>query len=212
MQIAITPSMGASDFNASLYPESNPVNFQWMAGQFESYSHVLNDMGKQLMEQSKAAFQQKLEEANRAARFAARMVKNVFKPNTIRPLETIEELRSAEVIMQRYVLAQPDLRKLYNQQRIDGYSDTYVDVDRGCIGNNHYDYLRVMDGIAVFKEDDESDAPEWVVTEVSLDEDRDTRRLMYEEQMFIIEKTWNAVTKAIASGDDPTDIFGGKIG
>ena len=49
--------------------------------------------------------------------------------------------------MQRYLMAEPTTRQMYIDQRCDGYSDTYVDVDPGTIGPAHYDYRRATDGL-----------------------------------------------------------------
>ena len=44
-------------------------------------------------------------------------------------------------------MAQPDIRSLYHKGHCDGYSDTYVDMEPGLVGEQHYDYRRVMDGV-----------------------------------------------------------------
>lgn len=62
-------------------------------------------------------------------------------------LLTPEALRQASGVMQRWIMAQPDVRQLYLQQDIDGYSDTYKNVFGKEVGPKDYNYRRVMTGI-----------------------------------------------------------------
>ena len=56
-------------------------------------------------------------------------------------------LQNANATMQRWIMAHPDVRKLYLDQKIDGYSGSYQNVFGKEIGEDDYNYRRVMDGV-----------------------------------------------------------------
>lgn len=64
-----------------------------------------------------------------------------------------EELQNANYTMQRWVMCHPDVRQLYIDQNIDGYSDTYQNVFGKGVAEADYNYRRVMDGVLQDKED-----------------------------------------------------------
>lgn len=66
---------------------------------------------------------------------------------------SFEELQNASVSMQRWIMANPNLRRVYLDQNCDGYSGTYVNVSKDDIERSHYDYRRVMSGVPVDKKD-----------------------------------------------------------
>jgi len=60
-----------------------------------------------------------------------------------------EQIRDANITMQRYIMAHPEVRQLYLDNKIDGYSETYVNIFGNDVGESHYDYRKVMDGVIV---------------------------------------------------------------
>ena len=78
---------------------------------------------------------------------ALNQITGIFQADVIRYISDISHFQIATPIMQRYIMANPIVRHMYHDQRLDGYSDTYVDTDPGVIGEKHYDYRRVMSGI-----------------------------------------------------------------
>lgn len=81
-------------------------------------------------------------------------VGSMWKGDNIRPLNTVAELQAAPLSMQEYIMAEPTVRKLFHEQGCDGYSETYVDVEPGCIGQDHSTYRKVHHGITIVHEDD----------------------------------------------------------
>ncbi len=67
--------------------------------------------------------------------------------------DSFDALQKASPVMQRWIMANPNVRDLYMNNYCDGYSDSYVDVDPGNIGVRHYDYRRVMDSVAIDTDD-----------------------------------------------------------
>lgn len=74
-------------------------------------------------------------------------ITSIWQPESIRFLSSITQIQQAPKVMQPYVMAYPPLRELYQQGSLSGYDKTYVDAYPNCVGNTHYPYRRVMDGI-----------------------------------------------------------------
>lgn len=197
---------GPTGFDYAIFGDHSPINSQYFQQQLSYFSDSLNDMGRRFMEGSREIYDRlNNSEALRMARAAMRTVRGVFHPNMIVPLETLEDLRSAQPLMQRYVMAEPMLREKFHRQLVDGYSSTYVDVDPGCIGSNHYDYRRVMTGIV--QDTVTEDGEDGWVSHNYYDEDRGDDRDLDSGEKFAILNTWDIVKMFVNSGRDPTDIF-----
>lgn len=123
-------------------------------------------------------------------------------------LNTLAQLQTAPINMQRWIMANPYIREQYHANRLDGYSDSYVDDAPGMIGDNHYDYRRVMDGVFVFNEDLE-DKEDWSFSTYYEDiHNYDTDELDLTEQLQIL-RTWEALEHFVRNtDDDPTDPTG----
>lgn len=67
--------------------------------------------------------------------------------NYIMPLHSVQALQNANPTMQRWVMAHPEVKQLYNEQNIDGYSDSYVNIFGKGVGEEDYNYRLIMDGI-----------------------------------------------------------------
>ena len=65
----------------------------------------------------------------------------------IRNLTTFEQLQQATPVMQRWVMAHETIRKLYLDQNIDGYSGSYSNVFGNGVGENDYNWRRIMSGV-----------------------------------------------------------------
>lgn len=197
----------SSAWDSLLYGENNPQTVSFLQNQIASVGSVLTNAGREFMDRSRAAFDHfNGSEAMRFAREAVRSVQGMFEVPRIRQLFTVEDFTKATDIMQRWVMANPNVRNRYFDQRIDGYSDTYQNVHGTDIKEKHYDYRRVMDGIIEFNEEDGWKSTEYV--EPLIEGDRD---LLFEEQLDIL-RTWNAVDLLIQLGkDDPTSTVGGKL-
>ena len=193
-------------FNMSLFPEPSPASMAYVHNQLSNFSQSLTDVGRRFMENTRYIHDQiQNSEAMRMARAAVRSAKSWFHPNDVRPLETLEELRSAQPLMQRYIMAQPDLRQRYHRQQVDGYADTYVDIEPGLVGKDHYDWRRVMGG-AIVEHLDENGEDTWTATMYCDELHPEDRELDFHEK-HIIRSAWDLVKMALDSEKDPTDIF-----
>jgi len=212
MFVNVVNGGNVDSFDYLLFPDQNPINQQWIYSQLNNFSNSLTDYGKQFMDSAKEVYE-KINNADsiRMAKAAIRAAKGIFHPNAIIPLETIEDLRSAKPVMQRYIMAYPELRGLYHKQQCDGYSDSYVDIEPNNIGDKHYDYRRVMTGI-IKDTVDKNGEYAWVATQYYDDGlfDESENQLTFIEKSDII-RTWDLISLFMMSKEDPTDVFGGKL-
>lgn len=121
-------------------------------------------------------------------------------------LGTLPQLQLADVHMQRWLMANPEARMLFIKQAIDGYTDSYVDMQPGVLGQEHYDYRRVTDGVYM----EVPDSDEMVAVSYFEDlHDEDQDRLDFTEQMQILN-TWDIMNRILRETDfDPTNPYGG---
>ena len=204
---------GTLMFDSLLYGRPHPSTQQFLASQFQQLSSNLTTAGQRFMESAAEVFEKLAgSEAERVLRAVGRNIRSMWQLDEIRMLSTIGELQTAPLTMQRWIMAEPMVRQMYHDQRVDGYSESYVDVHPGDIGESHYDYRRVMDGVLVDDEEpDNNGDPSWHATtyiEELLPEDRD---LLLEEQVDILQ-TWEHVRAAIKRGkEDPTSRFNADL-
>ncbi len=127
--------------------------------------------------------------------------------NYYQPLYTFEAIQNANLTMQRWVIAHPEVKQLYVDQNIDGYSDSYQNIWGNGVKENDYNYRRVMSGVPV--DTDDGYQINWYLEDLhpgdkELDE--------FERQQVL--KTWNAVDWLLETcqfdfthmGDSPTKI------
>lgn len=130
---------------------------------------------------------------------------SLWSPVQIAPLLTLPQLQTANPIMQRWVMACPEVRTRYLNQELEGYGDSYTNYHRDAIGPAHYDWRRVMDGIVVVNEKD------WGYTSY-VDLMGEGEEPLSVHQKVDILKTWNAVRHYLEEGDeDPTSTCGAKL-
>ena len=201
---------GAADsWDAMLYGEQHPNTVQFLAQQVSLVSDKLTETGRAFM--SKAVDLYEHYHGDSAMRFARGVLakaKGVFQGQHIHSLWELAAMQDASITMQRWIMANPNVREKYHAQKCDGYSDTYVDVDPGLSGDDQYDYRRVMDGQFIFNPDEETDWMSVQYLESLKDGDRD---LLHEEQVAI-RNTWTAMDLIMAMAkDDPTSAVGGTL-
>lgn len=164
------------------------------------------DFGASLRQRVSSVFEQfNSSGAMYRARHVYRQAKNLFVEDRIYGYGSLEQLQSAQSVMQRYILAQPDLRQLLQQQLIDGYSDSYKERDAGVIGWGHKEYDQVMHGVM---ESDGDELKFGYSFDLELEPEHQLDVLSQQDVLY----TWSTIRKILKdTDDDPTNIFGGKI-
>lgn len=201
-------------FNALISGPPQQRTIDFVRNQFSNFnqSAVMSAAERRFYEQASASVEQAVNSnAMRLAQSAARKLKHGWDPESIRYLSTIGEIQFAPVKMQRYIMANPMIRVMYHQGKIDGYSDTYIDREPGVVGENHYDYRRVMDGVVVAEEHEDPDESTWSSTSYWNDLEDDDSELLPEEQFDILD-SWDICNELQETQpEDFTSVYGGEI-
>lgn len=201
-------------FNALISGPPQQRTIDFVRNQFNNYnqSAVMSVAERKFYEQASVCVEQAVNSnAMRLAQSAARKLKHGWDPESIRYLPTIGEIQFAPVKMQRYIMANPTVRQLYHQGKIDGYSDTYADRDPGLRADDHYDYRRVMNGIIVESEQEDPDLTTWTATSWWDDIDEADSELLPEQQFDILD-TWDTCEELLESStEDFTSVYGGDV-
>lgn len=204
--IQVIPCDDHRVLDAILFPEQNPMNYHYINQQLQNLSQNLNDAGRQFMLHHTQIYAQiDHSEIARKARQAYRGVQNMYQSDVIQPLETMEQLQMAQLTMQRWLMTSITARQLRMENRIDGYSDTYLDIEPGRIGEQHTDWRRVNSGNVV-----ETDTG--FVAVQYFDEEWGGEPGLAQDQQRAIQKSIRAMERHLAEGKDVTNIFGGDVG
>lgn len=206
-------SGGSREFNMLLGGEPHPNTVQYLRNQMSQLGSNAAFAASTWFNNVRESYDRFASDtALRIARTAISSVKSYFQGNVIRPLRSVSELQQAPVVMQRYLMANPVVREMYHDNRCDGYSQTYIDMEPKAIGEDHYDYRRVMNGIVtdlpVSEEDPEGS---WKVS-VYMDELKEGDRELILIDQDIIISCWERQRMSLAVlMDDTTSQTGGSL-
>lgn len=112
---------------------------------------------------------------------------------TVVPYETFN---NANLLMQRYIIAQPQLNELYQSNMCHGFQDTYFNIEPETFGKERYEYQRVMDGVLQFDTEGEG--------YINYYSNSDSTELDFVDKLSILD-TWDTVSRLLAEGKDPSD-------
>lgn len=194
-------------FDALVYGEKHPATVDYLRGQITQAADLFSGAGKAFYEKALQTFEHF--NSNAAINFARNALQKFSGSSTdiqrVLYLGGINQLQGATVLMQRWLMANPQTRERYLDQRLDGYSDTYVNIHNLDIGKTHYDYRRVMDGLMVINDDGDATFTQYF--DDLIEGDRD---LTLGEKTAIVN-SWDAANIFLAMGLDPTDPQGGEL-
>lgn len=199
------------EFGVLAYGRKNEATVQFLQQRYERIDEIstLTDYGRDWYGRSREVFYNANgADAMRYARSVLRKVDNVFQTNMIRPLTSVYDIQHSPAIMHRYLMAEENTRRLYQNQRIDGFSETYVDHNPGTIGRDHYDYRRVTNGLV--REDTEYDyAVSFHIGDDLLEGDRE----LDGAEKIMVASAWDIMRASyqVAGGEDTTSNKGGKL-
>lgn len=188
-----------------ILPEMRESTRSWLEQQSTKSFEGLSEAGRKFAEMGNAAYQRLTDVSiGRQARSVVRSLAGMLGGDRIQPIESYTGLQMARPVMQQYIMAEPSYRKLYHEQRCNGYSDSYVDLEPGRVGEAHSVYRRVMDTVLV-------DTPTgWEVT-MYPDELQEWERALQPDEQKVILDAWSLVQRAIGEGVDPGDIFNSPL-
>ncbi len=196
------------EFNALVYPQHSSNMINYLSAGIEKLGSVVTDSSRYLLDRAANMFNDMSSgETARRARAAIMSTKPAYLNDVVFPLNNLREIQSANLYMQRWVMAEPTVRRVYHDQRCDGYFNTYLDVHPEDVGEQHYDYRRVMDGVVVAENEPNMISRYYI--EDLIDGDRD----LTPHEKFDILSTWEIVRNCmLAGGEDPTSPVGGQLG
>lgn len=199
----------ASDFNHLIFGQKAAGTLQYLERQMTNFSETLTEAGRSFFTAVPAIYEKfNGAEAMRLARNAMQKAGSVFQRDEVWRFDSIGQVQNAKFVMQRWVMAQPTVRQMYHEQRCSGYEDTYVDVQPGRIGEDHYDYRRVMDGVV---RDDPTEEGGWTATVYIDDIHEGDRELTHDEKTDILS-VWDLVETLMKNGErDPTSAMDNKL-
>ena len=210
--MALVITGDANAYNALVYgTDRHPGTMAYLQNQIASFSMgALTDFGKQFMQSAQGIYDSfNSSEAMRAARAAIRRFDAMFLPDRIQYIERLSHIQNAPVAMQRWIMAEPSLRKLYHEQRVDGYSDTYVDQYWGRRDLEHYDWRLIHNGVMEEVTTDDFDGH---ITHHFLAELVDGDRELTMDEKTDILNTHDVIRAYVEMGiDDPTSKAGNKM-
>lgn len=200
---------GLDGFEAARFAQPHPNTIAYIQNHLNLSQQFVNPQNEAFLNRSYEMFD-KYYGAETLQRM--RTLSNVIGGNwqddqRVRWINNVDDLQVAPHVMQRWLMAEPTTRQMYHQRRIDGYSDSYVDPEPGKIGEDHYDYRRVMNGILQQAEDQSLYSVEYIEDLMEGDPE-----LLADEQFDII-RSWETLALNMLSGsDDPTSLWGGEVG
>lgn len=198
---------GSLAFNELAYAPRSESTMQYLAESAQMFTQNLTDAGRSFVQMATAKWDQYFgHDAMRAARAAVRGVQTMWDADVIRELTSIAQMQHAPVVMQRYLMADPFIRARYLAQKLDGYSDTYVNKDGNAIGHDHYDYRRLMNGVVQDTED--GDWVAWTFFDELVEGDRE---LEHDEQVILLNSVGNLIRKIREGRDDPTSRYNSSL-
>lgn len=199
---------GVDGFSAVLYGERNQQDLEYFRNQLSNVAalQVIGSAGQSFIDAAHANYERfNSAQALQLARVANSQVKALFQPEIVKSIMDIVDFQTASLTMQRWIMANPVVRQMYQDQRCYGYTETYVDHDPGKKGEDHYDYRRVMSGVVVETDDG------WYVNHY-IDDLKDGDRELSDHNKVDILSTWKVVEMFMKDNDqDPTNPNSGYL-
>ena len=102
--------------------------------------------------------------------------------------------------MMKWMMCNPHIQDMYQDDKISGYEEAYIDIEEGVDSLERGDYLTVMDGVACHSNGYDTE----YYSDTRYEELDDI------EQMAILD-SWYNLDQLMAKGYDATDTSGGLI-
>lgn len=194
------------EFDSLIYPTQHPNALTYIQNTLSNIPSTLMDKGRELFSNAYEKFKEITSAESRIrARNAILAATNYRQENVIYPIHNVVDSQTATLTMQRWIMAEPTVRELYHKQQCDGYSSTYVDNHPDAIGEDHYDYRRVMDGVVDYSGNNVW--CKWYMEDLA----NGDKELMPFEKLSILD-SWDVIRNAVnLMNEDPTDPDNGKL-
>ena len=197
--------------HAMIYGETNHATRQFFESQRGSSLSMLANHAKAMVpEMAKQFGYLALDSTKRMIQDVRRNINWAYHGDVIRSLLNEDSLQMASPRMQRVIMAEPTVRKMWQTGQLEGYGEEYVDLQPGARGEDTIEYQRVMQGIGVYDENDPDGG--WVSTMWSdADAEEDIDAMSFDQQLDC-QETWAVVRGCIRKRrQDPTSKYGATL-
>lgn len=199
---------GDEDFSVLTYGAPNPHTAEFLNQQYANLNPAIFQ-DQSFIERAYQIYEQNNGDA--AILRARQLLNNTdswIDPNAVFKINDVLGMQTAGPAMQRWIMANPEIRTLYHDERCHGYAESYVDDAPRVVGIDHYDFRRVVDG--VFR-DDPDDPELGIITIFNEDTSMDSGEIDAFNQLDVLT-TWDMLEFYLKHGkEDPTDVFGGEL-
>lgn len=195
-------------FNRALYGEQNPANRVYFQQEFQNLIQNAGGFVPQEFLQRATSFYNIMnsEAALAAGRAVVAQHQTLITRDGVWFMSTPEEIRGANATMSRWLMADPYVRGLYLDRRIQGFPEQYNNIWHQDIGVTHRDYRLLHDGMIQELDDGTWIAPQygevWADGEIPLS---------FAQRRDVIDTSSYMVAYMQAHGADLTDVLGGDI-
>ncbi len=187
--------------------------YEFFEHSYNSISSKLTDVGRIHMDRVHEIVDRfENSEAMRYAKAAVRKTKSLWQVNAITELLTIAELQNPPRVQMKFLMAEPTIRRAYQQNRLEGYSGLYIDKTPDDHEMDLYEYRCVTDGMVIFDETpDENGDVSWSATSWCEDYEELTDELEFDQKADMLI-SWTALKKHYEDGkEDPTSRYNASL-
>lgn len=186
---------GAQGFNALLYATPSRALIDYIGENVSAAMAATNRFSQSFLNTVGNIFQTHGSEASvNESKLLLNRMGSSFRDDIIYSVP-LEQLGSANLLMQHYIMANPYIGNLDKKGMCHGFADTYINLEPNTYGENTMLYQNVMDGV---HDMDKDKLLFYHHTEMPDD------GLSVYDKINVLD-TWDNVIAAALSGIDPTD-------
>lgn len=188
---------GTDSFNAMIYQQPNNAVLNYINNNIEAARVMLGNVGSSFINTAKEMYNRyNGTEALNRTKMLMMNVGSHLNNDTIHYVSQAQ-IHNMNMIMQRYVMANPIISDLNSKNMCNGFQETYFDMEPDTYGTEREDYRRVMDGMLTFNKEGYSILNHYMSS-------NEEEPLHITEKISILD-TWEMVERLIVGGIDPTD-------
>lgn len=182
-------NLSPSALKVSLFGDNSEYMSDYLQYQMQNMGHVLGDVGGSLYDTLNRSYEYVTDSLRKYS------IRNELEREGVVELDyyfedinSFEGLQSANITMQRWIMAEPEVKKIYLDQNLDGYGGSYTNISGNTYGEDDYDYRRVVNNMVIV---DEKTGNESLATYIDELHPGD-KELDFYDQTHILE-TWKTI-------------------
>lgn len=202
-------------FNYMMFGSTDP-GFQQYVNQTNNYfGNMFTQVGRQFVDTAKNMFaRMESSEAMQLAKAALRRANVYFQEDIIYQMNTVEQLQEAPNCMVKWLMAEPTVRQLYLDNRVEGYGERYENKYRNEMDWTLPEYAQVYDGwivtnpvVTVNEETGEEIIEEEEEFNIVFEDEEDWIPEILDEEALMIQSAHHLIAKALKEKRDPTSFY-----